>query len=178
MDSFLRNEISLEEYLATLDVQVEDLPAELHSELARRDLSHDFVWGWCKAARLFGHSRKLTPAICALLERNDHETHEDLAATLQDLRDPSSVDCLYNCATRRLPYLDYNDSAALARKCVWALHDIGTPEAVARLQLLADDDRRDVTNEVRKRLTSLAARLNGDADPPYRLARDSGLGAL
>ncbi len=176
MDSFLRGEKSLAEYLAELAVNVDALCIEWQEQLSRRDMSYDFVWTWCKAALLFGHSRKLTSVICTLLERDDHQGHEDLAETLQDLRDPISVDCLYDRALRPLPYLDYNDSAALRRKCVWALHDIGTPEAVAKLKLLAKDDI--VATDAMERLVSLDTHRIGDPIPPYRLARDSKLGSL
>ncbi len=83
---------------------------------------------------------------------------------------------MFDCAQRRLPYLDYNDSSALARRCVWALHDIGTQEAVAKLEALANDPRREVSEEVVARLQSVQEWQV--VVQPYRQARDAAMGKL
>jgi hypothetical protein len=66
-----------------------------------------------------------------------HRKHEDIARLLQQLRDPTAVEALYAAALEKHGYLAYDNSYALARKCTWALGDIGTPEAFAKLKLLA-----------------------------------------
>lgn len=78
-----------------------------------------------------------TAGLCEALLADWHQSHEDVARTLQRLRDPLSVEALYTAALSRHDYLAYDDSAALARKCTWALADIGTPAARERLELLA-----------------------------------------
>ena len=72
----------------------------------------------------FGLSRQWAPLLCKLMEGDWHDSHEDIAHALQNLRLPSTTDCLYRTALRKHDYLAYNDNYALAVKCIWALHDI------------------------------------------------------
>ena len=178
MKEFLEGNRSLRDLLEEHEIVLADVPAEIASDLSRGDLSYETIWAWCQLGRLFGRSLRVTPILCTLLIRDDHESHEDLADTLQDLRAPRSVDCLFDRAERRLPYLDYNDSAALARRCVWALHDIGTVEAIVKLKALASDPREGVSSEAAARLQALRGQSIGAAQPSYRLARNGKLGSL
>lgn len=177
MKDFLDGRESLESLLARFDVGVEDIPGRLVSQISRRDLSHDSIWAWCQAAELFGRSQRLTGLLCHLVARDDHYAHEDLANTLQNLRDPATVEVLYDRATRPLEYLAYNDSSALARKCIWALHDIGTSESIGRLSDLANDPREQVAGWAAGRIEALKSRAPGEVKP-YRISRDARLGSL
>lgn len=175
MKAFLDGEESLASLLARHGVALDEVPSDAIADMALRDMSHTFLWAWCRAGAWFGQSKRLTPLLCGLLLRDDHEGHEDLADTLQDLRDPASIDCLYECAISPLAYLDYNDGASLARRCVWALHDIGTPEAMKKLAFLQSDAREDVSSEAAKRLEAITMRGMQPVDD-YRLTRDKRLG--
>jgi hypothetical protein len=62
---------------------------------------------------------------------------------LQELQASESVSSLYRAATVRYDYLKYNDSTALAIKCVWALSKIGTDIARKKLEYIAETDERD-----------------------------------
>ncbi len=75
--------------------------------------------------------------LIALLEADWHFRHEDVARELQRLRDPLAISSLRRVAERKFDYLEYNDSQALARKCTWALSDIGTNEARVALEEIA-----------------------------------------
>jgi len=176
MDSLPTDEKSLSNFLAAYEIKYDEVPSNLVPELCSGDLSYETVWAWCQLGELFGRSHRVTPILCSLLNSDAHEGHEELANTLQNLRDPRSVDCLFDCAQRRLPYLDYDDSSALARRCVWALHDIGTQEAVAKLEALANDPRREVSEEVVARLQSVQEWQV--VVQPYRQARDAAMGKL
>jgi hypothetical protein len=77
------------------------------------------------------------PVLIKLLALPWHRKHEDITRLLQQLRDPAAVEALYAAALKKHDYLAYDNSYALARKCTWALADIGTPEAFATLNLLA-----------------------------------------
>jgi len=81
-----------------------------------------------------------------------HCRHEDVARMLQKLREPCSVDALFEAATSRHDYLDYDECFCLARKCTWALADIGTPEARARLEKLALSPNGVIAEFAQKRL--------------------------
>lgn len=90
-----------------------------------------------------------------------HMRHEDVARALQELRDPVAIDALFECAlSHPHPYLDYDEFFALARKCTWALADIGTPEAKERLQRLAACENPIIAAYAQKRLDHWDAELD------------------
>jgi hypothetical protein len=111
--------------------------------------------------------------LAELLHADWHISHEDVASALQDIRDPSTVDALYEAALKRHPYLDYDEAFALAVKCIWALHDIGTGPAREKLALLAQSDNEVIRRNAIKRLSALAARRPGEPEQPYRVAREA-----
>src|SRR4051794_19486668 len=84
-----------------------------------------------------GVPRELSGLLAEALRMPWHQRHEDLARALQDLKDPDSVDALFLAAQDVHEYLSYDEFFGLARKCTWALADIGTPAAKARLEELA-----------------------------------------
>ncbi|MBD2822911.1 HEAT repeat domain-containing protein [Xenorhabdus sp. 42] len=83
-----------------------------------------------------------------------HYKHEDLAIILQHYKHPSSIDSLYQVSNFELEYLDFDDSYALAVKCIWGLGDIGTPEALEKLKILSESDnqiiRDNATNQLKR----------------------------
>lgn len=81
-----------------------------------------------------------------------HTRHEDLASGLQKMRVPETVDALFAAATAQHPYLDYDEFFGLARKCTWALADIGTPLARQRLAELAANPNPTIAEYAQKRL--------------------------
>lgn len=87
-----------------------------------------------------------------LLLADWHMKHEDITLELQRLRSPLAVPALQLTATRKFTYLRYNDSQALARKCTWALADIGTNQAKAKLIELAASGDGGVSAYAQKRL--------------------------
>lgn len=75
-----------------------------------------------------------------LLLNSWHYKHEDIASLLQNAKSPTSIDALYKAIMTRFDYLNFDDSYALAVKCIWALRDIGTPEAIDKLTQLSKSD--------------------------------------
>jgi len=72
---------------------------------------------------------RLVPVLCDLLSAKWHKCHEDITLILQQIRDPRASRALGQAAILKFEYLDYDNSYAFARKCIWALADIGTDEA-------------------------------------------------
>jgi hypothetical protein len=87
-----------------------------------------------------------------LLSLPNHTRHEDIIGLLQHLKEPRTVDALYTAALVKHDYLAYDDSFGLARKCTWALADIGTPEAISRLRTLAEHSNAQIAEYAKKRL--------------------------
>lgn len=95
----------------------------------------------------------LAPVLAHALEEPWHDLHEDIARMLQLYRDPRTVPALARAARSKHPYLASDDSHALARKCIWALAHVGTPEAQDRLRELAQDRDPEVAGYARRRLS-------------------------
>ena len=96
---------------------------------------------------------KSIPLLIKILAYLNHYNHEDIVRLLQQARDSRAVDALYNAALNIPEYqADYDDGAALARKCTWALADIGNEEAYHKLQLLAEHNNPEIAGYAHKRL--------------------------
>lgn len=115
-------------------------------------------------------TRGLCPAVFDLLVEalamHWHTRHEDVALALQDLRDPRAVSVLYAAALTIHEYLAFDDGFSLARKCTWALADIGTREARSRLVDLAGADNPSIAGYAQRRLDRWKAEHPlGSGDP-------------
>ncbi|HXA17832.1 MAG TPA: hypothetical protein VN380_12620 [Thermoanaerobaculia bacterium] len=124
---------------------------ELRAGLAARDA------GTIECALLLAFRFELlTPDMASLLGllllEPWHQKHEDIAKILQELREPATADALAGAAVVKHDYLAYDDSHALARKCIWALADIGTPAAREHLERLSGNPDHEVAAYAQKRL--------------------------
>lgn len=81
-----------------------------------------------------------------------HEQHENIAMLLQRLKAPKSVDYLYATINQKYSYLEYDDSYALAVKCIWALGDIGNEEAKEYLKKLLNSENEIIVENAKKQL--------------------------
>lgn len=78
-----------------------------------------------------------TDILLHLLDEKWHMYEEDIVSILELIKDAKSVDKLYEVAIN-IP--DYDEMRALAKKCMWALSAINTPEAIQKLELLQSYD--------------------------------------
>ncbi len=139
---------------AALGFDIDAAPSAMFELLQRAAQSGDASSVDC--ALLIAHGRTahrdLVPLLAELLRAPWHYKHEDLARWLQDLRDARAIDALYETALTKHAYLAYDDGHALARKCTWALADIGTPEAEEKLRGLAACGDPVISEYAQKRL--------------------------
>jgi HEAT repeat protein len=84
------------------------------------------------AANQDGLNTEYTKVLCKLLESSWHSCHEDIAMSLESIRDPSSVESLYDAISFESPE---DTNYFLARKCLWALRAIGNQNAIDKLIL-------------------------------------------
>jgi len=103
-------------------------------------------------AHRVGSDSTIVPLLLDLLEQDFHSRHEDIIRMLQRLKDPRASQSLYKAALVTHDYLDYDDFFGLARKCTWALADIGTPEARSLLEQLALNENGYIAGYAQKRL--------------------------
>jgi len=99
-----------------------------------------------------GLSGDLAPLLARALLMPWHARHEDVARALQELRDPVAVDALFEAALAKHDYLEYDNCLGLARKCIWALADIGTVDAKRRLERLAASENKAISGYAQRRL--------------------------
>ncbi|MFD2720948.1 HEAT repeat domain-containing protein [Hymenobacter monticola] len=105
-----------------------------------------------KSDKDFG--KRAVPWLLALLAMPGHYYHEDIIGILQRIKDARAVDAVYEAALEYHSYLEYDEYSGLARKCTWALADIGNEEAYAKLKLLAANSNLYVAGYAQKRLDS------------------------
>ncbi len=149
-------------------VQDDSLTRELERALAEHD--PELLGELLATARTLGLARQWAPVFAKLLGERWHRDQEDLASALQDLREPATSDALFAVACDSAPFDATDDGRALARKCVWALHDIGARDHLARLAATAKDP--ETRGHAERKLADLMARAPDAPPAAYRVARD------
>ena len=75
---------------------------------------------------------RYVPILCSVLQQRDLNVNfEDIVTALDEIADPRSVPFLVDAMWWRP---DWDEYLQLAKKCVWALARIGTPEAIEALR--------------------------------------------
>jgi hypothetical protein len=126
----------------------------LESSLISKD-SDDVTYALLLGFSIDAFSQGYSRILCKLLLEGWHYKHEDIILILQKLKDPASVNCLYQSALMHLDYLDYDETHALARKAIHALADINTDEARQKLALLAESNVPVIREKAEKQLRKL-----------------------
>lgn len=93
--------------------------------------------------------------LCKVLSEDWHFSHEDIATWLKDIKDPSATKCLHIAATLKVPYLDYDDTFQLSRKCIKALASFKTLEAKESLVNLSRNSNPIIAEYATKELNRM-----------------------
>ncbi|ENF7817954.1 hypothetical protein ABR157_003749 [Enterobacter soli] len=80
----------------------------------------------------------LVDILIELMSEPWHYKHEDITRLFQKWRNPKTISVLYETTNKSFDYLEYDDSYALAVKCIWALGDIATVESFDKLKILSE----------------------------------------
>lgn len=126
----------VEEWIVNISDETNFVRA-IHREVLRGDLD--------RAQMMLPREKPYTPNISPSdyvavereeLLRTTHYDHEEIVRTLQFHPEPASVPYLRAAIALKpsLRYLDYDDYGAFYKKCLWALQDIGTQEALAVIE--------------------------------------------
>ncbi len=92
------------------------------------------------------------PLLIKMLDLPWHHSHEAIASWFQYLKAPEPVEALFRASLVQHEYRAWDENYVLARRCTWALADIGTAEAYAKLQLLAQCDIPMIAEFAQKRI--------------------------
>ena len=84
-----------------------------------------------------GVDKDYTDILLALLDQKWHILIEDVVEVIGLTKDPKAINKLYEVAIN-VP--DYDEMRALAKKCIYALVLINTPEAIEKLRILEKSD--------------------------------------
>ena len=118
----------------------------------------DSVWNffeWDFSA--FSEEEKIQMQI-ELFDADWHRAHEEFARVFQIQKHPLTIDMLYKNAFRE--ELDIFEYKPLARRCTWALADIGTPKAKAYLEKMAVCNDALIAGFAQKRLDNWEKELS------------------
>lgn len=88
----------------------------------------------------------------------DHQEHEWIVSILQEHADNDSVPYLEKTIEMKpqLGYLSHDDYGSYYKKCLWALQDIGTPDALALIRKCARSAEPALRKQALYRLTRIA----------------------
>jgi hypothetical protein len=106
---------------------------------------------------VFGCANLNAELLCKVLPGDWHKDHENITSILQNLKDPVSVNSLYDVALAKYPYLEFDDNYALAVKAIWALGDIGNEAARDKLKLLAQSEIEVISENAKYQLSRIRA---------------------
>lgn len=150
------------ELIAILNVGEEDLSAYLNTSLehAVKEMNGEAVEALLSVIWRLQIHIDLVDIYIALLPASWHYEHENIVNILQDLKDTRTTQILYKTALTHYDYLDYDEGFGLARKCTWALADIGTTEARLLLKELAKNENKIIAHYAQKRLDNWDAELS------------------
>ena len=118
---------------------------------AMADMDPDALWA--ALGESAASDEDSIPALIELLSQSWHQCHEDIAQSLQRAKDPRAADVLAEAALTRFDYLDdRGDSHPFARKCIWALADIGNSVAREHLERLSQVEDTEIASYAQRRL--------------------------
>lgn len=97
-----------------------------------------------------------------------HEDHEEIVRLLQDYPENQSVPYLRQVIQLKpaLAYQKHDDYGAFYKKCLWALQDIGTPDALALIKECASSTDSALKEQAEYRLKCIAEGGRGSKQFP------------
>lgn len=99
-----------------------------------------------------------------------HEDHESIVRYLQQHSENESVPYLRKAIQLKpaLKYMDYDDYGSFYKKCLWALQDIATPDALAVIAECAKSDDPALREQAQYRLQKIADGGRGGVQFPRK----------
>lgn len=127
---------------------------ELEIEFKRliKEKDSQGVWDFCSSHPTDLTQEEIINYHNELLKLDWHYCHDQIVSNYQWLSNPITIDILYETALNdKIERMDYKP---IARKCTWALADIGTSESKEKLQLLLRCGDKQIEEFATKRLSN------------------------
>lgn len=107
---------------------------------------------------IYDDHKQLLDLLHRLLLAPHHYQHQYITHLLQTIRSPTSVSVIRAALETNFNYLTYTGSKrrVIAQWFSWALHDIGTSEAIQTMQEFAETGKKGIRKEMRYRLSTIA----------------------
>jgi len=102
--------------------------------------------------QIYPRDEEILLLLCEIFESDWHTRQEDLASCLQYVKNPITAKSLFKMSFKLTEYDKWNDTFPMQRKCVWALADIGTSEAIDYLKEIESKANKTISSFATKRL--------------------------
>lgn len=139
INELMTGEISKEKFLKKNNIaDIEDVIMRgLHNAYEIEDAEHTDIFIYLIFVYEL-YTEKYVSILNELLVCGWHYQHENIAMILKKIKSPASVEYLYREVLTQREYLAYNDNESKIVKCLWALGEIGTENALQKLSILAE----------------------------------------
>lgn len=102
--------------------------------------------------QIYPRDEEILLLLCEIFESDWHTRQEDLASSFQFVKNPITAKSLFRMAFKLTEYDKWSDTFPIQRKCVWALADIGTSEAMNYLKEIESKANKTIASFATKRL--------------------------
>lgn len=155
IDKFMDRDISEEQFMEQFPINIVDNSSDFrkmleaaYDEKNEEDIDYLFYIGF--TFNVFNEND--VDYLCKLMREPWHHQHEDIATLFDFLKSSLSIECLYEAAITEFEYLSYDNSYALAVKCIWALGNINSIDSRQKLQLLSKSENKIIRENAIKQL--------------------------
>lgn len=155
LDDYYSSKISKNKFLQKFGKDIEDadfIKRELREAIKSKDEEKieraiNLMW-------FYKDYEQFIDELNILLLEPNHWTHQMIAKTIQDLKNPKSIPFIRKALESNFDYLEYtcSESNVIAKWFSWALFSIGTNEAINLIEEYTKSDDEGIRNEMIYRL--------------------------
>jgi len=151
--------ISKEVFLKNFPVDIQNNPNYIKEEVsaAIRNGDNDTLQMTINLIWLSGDTSEFVDLLNELLINPNHQSHQQIAKTLQDIRSPTTIPFVKKALDTNFDYLEYtcSDSEIIAKWFSWLLFSIGTKDAIDLIKEYSNSNNEGIRKEMLYRLKKL-----------------------
>lgn len=155
LDNYYSSKISRDNFLQEFGKDIEDadfIKRELREAIESKE--EESIGRAINLMWFYKDYEQFIDELNILLLEPNHRTHQMIAKTIQDLKNPKSVPFIRRALESNFDYLEYtcSESNVIAKWFSWALFSIGTNEAINLIEEYTKSDDEGIRNEMIYRL--------------------------